>query len=256
MEPNGDVRPRSVSRHKPQKTAMLIAHRIVREIYEEGKKSGEQLPPEHKMLERYDIGRGTLREALRFLELQGVISLRPGPKGGPVISAPDSRHLASTLALLMQFAETPFRAVVEVRQFQEPVAAQLAAARISDEGLAELQDSVEQMKTHIDDQDRFLAENRRFHHLVAWSSGNPLLGYLINSMHWITDGTVFGTTYPVEFRRIVLRAHERVCDSIAARDPAAAYEAMKSHMDNTLLYFEKEYRDLLSRKLAWEDFIR
>lgn len=254
MKINGDVRPRSVYSDQPRKKAVLIAHRIVREIFEEGKSSGEQLAPEHEMVERFGIGRGTLREALRYLELQGVIRLKPGPKGGPVVAAPDSRHLASTLALLMQFADTPFRAVIEIRQFQEPVAARLAAAKASDEEIAELQDSIATMRASLNNENRFLAENRRFHHLVAWASGNPLLAYLINSLHWITDGAVLGTTYPPEFRKIVLRAHERINDAIAVRDEAGAHEAMKSHMDNTVLYFEKEFPNLLDRKLTWEDF--
>ena len=249
-----DVRPRSGYREKPRKTAMLVAHRIVREIFDDGKGIGDMLPPEHEMLDRYGVGRGTLRESLRYLELQGVIELRPGPKGGPVVSAPDSRHLASTVALLMQFTETPFRAVIEVRQFQEPVAAQLAAERITDEELEELRDSIVKMEEHIDNEQQFLAENRRFHHLVAWACGNPLLGYLINSLHWITDGTVLGTTYPIEFRRIVLRAHQRIYDGIASGDGDQARDAMQSHTDNTLLYFEKQFPHLLSRKLTWEDF--
>lgn len=249
-----DIRPRSEYRDKPKKKAMLVAHRIVREIFEEGKETGDKLPPEHEMLTRYAVGRGTLREALRYLELQGVIELRPGPRGGPVIAAPDSRHLASTLALLMQFAETPFRAIIEFRQFQEPVAAQLAAERISAGDLAELRDSIIKMREYIDIEDRFLAENRRFHHLVAWASGNPLLGYLINSLHWITDGTVLGTNYPPAFRWAVLRAHEKVYDAISARDGGQAHEAMKAHMDDTLLYFETEFPHLLEQRLTWADF--
>jgi len=134
------------------------------------------------------------------------------------------------------------------------VAAQLAAERITDEELEELRDSIVKMEEHIDNEQQFLAENRRFHHLVAWACGNPLLGYLINSLHWITDGTVLGTTYPIEFRRIVLRAHQRIYDGIASGDGDQARDAMQSHTDNTLLYFEKQFPHLLSRKLTWEDF--
>lgn len=67
---------------KPPKTALLVAQRIVEDIHDQGKQPGDRLPPERDMLEQYEIGRGTLRESLRFLELQGVISLKPGPGAG------------------------------------------------------------------------------------------------------------------------------------------------------------------------------
>ena len=67
--------------HAP-KTAMIVARRIVRDIDRLSLQPGDKLPPERVMLEEYQVGRGTLRESLRFLELQGIISLKPGPGGG------------------------------------------------------------------------------------------------------------------------------------------------------------------------------
>src|SRR4051812_39401907 len=94
---------------RPQKTAMLVAQRIVADINRRGNTFGDRLPPERAMLEEYNIGRGTLRESLRFLELQGVISLKPGPGGGPMVERPDGTSLATALSLLLQFHNTPFR---------------------------------------------------------------------------------------------------------------------------------------------------
>ena len=72
---------------RPPKAAMLVAQRIVRDIVRGGLRPGDVLPPERAMLATYETGRGTLREALRLLEFQGVITLRPGPRGGPVPGA-------------------------------------------------------------------------------------------------------------------------------------------------------------------------
>src|ERR1700733_6247644 len=87
---------------RPQKAAMLIAQRIVHDALREHLRPGARLPAGGLMLERYEIGRGTLREALRLLEFEGVITLKPGPKGGPILLNPAASHLASTLQLLMQ----------------------------------------------------------------------------------------------------------------------------------------------------------
>lgn len=250
-----DVTPRTVSRSRPRKTATIVAAAIVDRITDDGLSIGDVLPPERTLMEEYAVGRGTMREALRYLELEGVLTIKPGPKGGPVVAAPDSRHLASTFALLMQFAGTNFRAVIEARRSLEPITASLAAQHAETSLVADqLLQSVAFMDEHLSDWDAFLDENRRFHDLVAWGSMNPIFGYLVNSLHWITDGTVLGIDYPIRFRKVVLEAHRSVAESIKTADPAGSHAAMQSHMDDTLTYFEKRYPDVLDQELKWEQF--
>ena len=250
--PGRDVTARSAQPSMPPKRATVIAHRIVQEIRRRNLGPGAQLPPERDMLLTYNVGRNTLREALRVLELQGVLTIRPGPGGGPVVSSPDSRHLASTLALLMQFADTPFRTVIETRQMLEPMTARLCCEHADPKVLADLRKSVDDMARSLDDLDAFLNENRRFHSLVGWGSENALFGYCINSLHWITDGTVLGADYPRRFRKLVWQAHDEVCAGIESGDPAQAQAAMQKHMDDTRTYFEKNYRHLMDEVLTWE----
>lgn len=247
-----DVAPRSAPPGMPPKRSTVIAQWIVKEIKDRNLKPGDHLPPEKDMLETYNVGRNTLREALRVLELQGVLTIRTGPGGGPVVTSPDSRHLASTLALLMQFADTPFRTVVQTRQLLEPITARLCAER-NDQGLlADLRGSVDRMGRGLDDPELFLEENRRFHDLVAWGSDNPLFGYCINSLHWITDGSVLGVEYPRRFRKLVWQAHDEVCIGIESGEGDKAEAAMRIHMDDTLAYFEKHYQRQMDETLSWE----
>lgn len=249
-----DVTPRSTGRSRPQKTATIVAAGIVDRITAEDLGEGDPLPPERVLMEDFSVGRGTMREALRYLELQGVLTIKTGPKGGPLVATPDSRHLASTFALLMQFAGTEFRSVIEARQGLEPITARLAASAGDADVGEELQASVARMAEDLSDWDAFLDENRRFHDLVAWGSGNPIFGYLINSLHWITDGTVLGIDYPARFRKAVLEAHRAIADAVAAADPDASEAAMRAHMDDTVAYFERRYGHVLGQKLTWEHF--
>src|SRR4051794_18860504 len=64
------------------KYADVLAQRLINEIIEGDLRPGAMLPPEKEMLGRFGVGRASLREALRHLELQGVLSIRPGPGGG------------------------------------------------------------------------------------------------------------------------------------------------------------------------------
>lgn len=237
---------------RPQKTAMLLAQRIVGDINRRGNTVGDRLPPERIMLEEYEVGRGTLRESLRFLELQGVIALKPGPGGGPVVQQPDATSLATSLTLLLQFSNAPFRTIAEARGGLEPMMAQLAAERMSDEQLLDLHASVDTMAEHIDDQVVFLEENKRFHDVIARGSGNAMFGFLVDALLGILDGSAIGIDYPEVRRLAVVKAHTSIYDAIATRDPEASAEAMRDHIAQYLTYAEKKFPDVLAAPIVWQ----
>src|SRR3954447_656539 len=156
---------------RPPKAAVLLAQNIVQDAFRERLRPGDMLLPERTMLEEYETGRGTLREALRLLEFQGVISLKPGPGGGPVLMSPPATHLANNLMLLMQLNHAPYRVIVEVRNAVEPMISQLAAQHMTDDQLGELGQTVDAMRDSLNDRDLFLESNKSFHDIIAWSSG-------------------------------------------------------------------------------------
>ncbi len=67
------------------KRSEVVAHRIAQAIASDGLIHGDRLPPESAMLSQYGVSRASLREALRMLEVQGLLNLRPGPGGGPIV---------------------------------------------------------------------------------------------------------------------------------------------------------------------------
>jgi DNA-binding FadR family transcriptional regulator len=237
---------------RPQKAAMLVAQRIMRDVITDRLQPGDLLLPERTMLEKYQTGRGTLREALRLLEFQGVIALKPGPRGGPVLRDPDSTHLASTLVLLMQFQKAPFRTIVEVRTALEPMISRLAAVRMSDESLVDLGDTIGRMRDHLDQQDQFLEANKRFHDIIAWSSGNPLFGYIVDSLLGIMDGTVIGIDYPRPRRVAILKAHDEIHQALRDRDPDRAEDRMRDHIHAYVRYAEKKFPEVLDEVIRWD----
>lgn len=231
---------------------MVIARQIMSDVARRGLKPGDFLPAERTMVETYGVGRSTLREALRLLEFQGVISLKPGPGGGPILQDPSGADLASTMVLLLQMKQAPFRTILEVRSAVEPVISRLAAERMSDEALDRLAESVSSMRRNLDDRNMFLEDNKQFHDIIAWSSGNALFGYLVDSMLGIMHGTAIGIDYPKYRREAIVVAHQEILDSLRARDPVVSEERMRDHIAAYVTYAEKKYRDVMDLIIRWD----
>jgi DNA-binding FadR family transcriptional regulator len=225
----------------------------VRDIERQGLGPGDKLPPERMMMETYEAGRGTLRESLRFLELQGVLSFKPGPGGGPVIEKPTADNLATTLTLLLQFDDARYRVIAEAREAFEPVMAQLAASRITPEHLQELEQSLTDMAEGIDDVQTYLDANRRFHNVIAWASGNALFGHLVDVMGGAMDisGAAQGIEYPIKRRQAVLRAHQEIFEAIRDSQPDQAEKSMRAHIDEYLVYAARKFPDALDKPIRW-----
>lgn len=238
---------------RPQKTALLLAKRLVATINQRGKRVGDRLPPERILLEQYAVSRGTMREALRFLELQTVISLQPGPRGGPVVERPNASALATSLSLLLQFVDASFRSLAEARGGIEPATARLAAERMGERQLTDLKASVDRMAANLQNQAVFLEENKTFHELIAHGSGNAALGYLIDALLDIDGRSPIGAAYPKAQREAVCQAHRRIYDAIASGDPQAAAVAMGEHLDHDLRYAERRFAHALDAPITWAD---
>jgi len=231
---------------------MLLAQRIVSEIVERGQQPGTPLLSERDMLEEYGVARGTLREALRFLEMQGVLTIKTGPGGGPVVREPASRDLASNIAMMLQLEGAPFRSVLEARVTLEPPLARKAAERITPEQLEALHDSVQRMRDHLDDLDYFLHENELFHQIIAAAAGNPVFSLVITSLTWICDASALGVDYTPASRESVAREHHRIYEAIKSRDGDRAAAAMAVHLGDFAAYLERFYPHIVEAPLRWD----
>jgi GntR family transcriptional repressor for pyruvate dehydrogenase complex len=109
------------------KTSEVVAADVVRDVVARGLVIGNHLPSEAVMLEQYGVGRESLREALRLLETQGLLTIKRGPGGGPIVSGVDPTYLARNAALYFHLSGATYEEVMHAWQVLEPaVAAQVA----------------------------------------------------------------------------------------------------------------------------------
>jgi DNA-binding FadR family transcriptional regulator len=246
------IHARAAAPARPRKTAMLLAQRIVDEIADNLLPAGTPLLSEAKMLEKYGIARGTLREALRFLEMQGVVTIKTGPGGGAVVADPGSQPLASVIGLLLQLSHTSFRSIVDARLEFEPMLARKAASSRTDDDLEVLAQSIDDMVASIGEGRLFLVHNEIFHTTIARAAGNPVLLHFAASLAWIEDGTVLGIDYAESARKPVVAAHRRIYKAIEAGDEDMAETAMRLHAKAFAKYAEENFARILDQPLRWD----
>ncbi len=128
----------------------------------------------------------------------------------------------------------------------------LAAVRMSDEDLGALEENVLQMRDEIDDQRSFLDSNKRFHDIIAWSSGNALFGYIVDSLLGIMDGSAIGVDYPPHRRTAILAAHVEIFEALKSRDPEASTDRMRRHIEEYVRYTERNFPHVLDEVIPWE----
>jgi GntR family transcriptional regulator, transcriptional repressor for pyruvate dehydrogenase complex len=244
---NGDA----FQRVRQLKTSERVARQIVNHIVDMGLEEGTVLPNEKQLALSFNVGRTTLREALRLLETRGVITIRSGPHGGPVVRRPRADDLQEGLSLILQFNGSSLLDVLEARSALEPMAARLAAERMTQDHLEQLEDSINRMRQNANDHEVFLRENQRFHSVLAESTGSHILLVFNGTLKTIADGAVLGVEYTVRRRQSVALAHERVLDALRSRDPEAAEAAMRAHVGEAGDYWRRKYPSLVNRPVRW-----
>ncbi|HEY0932499.1 MAG TPA: FadR/GntR family transcriptional regulator [Trebonia sp.] len=189
-----------------RRTFEQILFQIEEAIISGGLKPGDRLPPERDLAATFGVSRASVREALRVLEMFGVIVARrgTGPDAGSIVAASAQNGLESALRLHVGLLRIPTRDMVEVRAVLEQQAARRAAERGDAKMTARLHQIVGGMRaaTGIDEFNEFDTE---FHVEIARVSGNALLPVLMEALR----GTM---------RRAMLEGFERLADWRTERD--------------------------------------
>jgi GntR family transcriptional regulator, transcriptional repressor for pyruvate dehydrogenase complex len=242
---------RRQSRPARIKASLLLAREIVGTMYEQGMRPGDRYLPEAEAIRHHKVGRGTYREALRFLESQGVIVMRSGPSGGPEISQPGASHLASTIALLLQFADAPLRTLLDARIAIEPGMAELAAAHATDEEIAAMSLDLMAVEVDIGNYRKYSAAYLAYWRHLAASSHNPLMAFLSPALRSIVNSAGF---VPNElYRAETLGRLQGIHEAVAAHDGLAARTRMRDLEVEFQRRLTEGYPRQMDRIIAWSD---
>lgn len=233
-----DVESRWIRRARGEKVSRALAREIVRHIADQGLEAGAKLAPERVMAQEHGVGRTTVREALRLLELAGLIVVRPGIGGGPVVAAPTADDFGEVLTMHLQVAGSRVRELHDALIVLEGAAAWTAAERVASNAVddADLAALWASTTGSFDDEsvldEKFIDEASRFHHEVQRLADNHVLRLFNES-----TGALFshravrsGTHFHQQHRSDVARDHRRIAAAIAAGKARRAHDLMAAHM--------------------------
>lgn len=227
---------------EPVKRSRIYEH-IVEQIHaliREGRWApGDQIPPERELAERFRVSRTSVREALRALELQGVIESKQG--GGTFVRTADTEALIPPLAAAILRGQREMAEVLEVRGLIEPGIARLAAARASAEHVAELEGLLQRQRECIAEGRPFVDEDTAFHYTLARAADNHILLRLHNVILDVLRESRQSYLHVPDRPQTSLRGHEAILAAVKLGDADAAYDASLAHIT--------EVRDKILRAL-------
>ncbi|MFA5885539.1 MAG: FCD domain-containing protein [Acidimicrobiia bacterium] len=226
-------RPTTRNREKPEQIADELRALIVGGELSEG----DSLGHEPDLVERFGVSRPSLREALRILEAEGLITVVRGVLGGVIVHEPDERMTARTAALVLQARNVTLGDVHDARSIIEPAAVRILASTARRAVIKELRALVEEQREVLDDPEAFGQANARFHERLVALAGNQTIAILAEMLNEIVARAVTAVSQTgtsrdsLATRRRGLRSQERVIELIEAGEGNEAEEHWRVHMD-------------------------
>ncbi|SHH03954.1 transcriptional regulator, GntR family [Jatrophihabitans endophyticus] len=249
MNVDGDI-PRRV-RVQPRIAESIAAE--LRERILNGTYSG-LLPKQEALVAMFGVSAPPLREALRILEMEGLITVRRGKVGGAVIHLPDGGSVSHAIGMTLQAERVHLRDVGELLANLEPqCAASCAGHPATRAALAtQFEENLARAAASLGNGPAFTHWSRQFHDLVVASTPQATTRLVVRSLvavwsaqeeTWAHEAAEVGQ-YPTDSeQRTVLNAHRRIADRILSGDAAAAERAARSHLIATQKRVVAEFGD-------------
>lgn len=231
-EPGRDLPEADRGMHLAPIKSTRIYEEIVRQIktmIAEGRlASGDRLPPERELAEKFLVSRTSVREALRALESLGLVEIRPGE--GTFIREASLDRLIEPLALVMVSQRESIAELFEARRLLEPAIAGLAAARATPDEIQEMERILEAQAREVAGGRTGLAQDAEFHAAIGRAAHNEAITRIAHAvMDLLTQSREESLNTPGRPTRSH-QDHRRILHAITQRQVAAAEEAMRDHL--------------------------
>lgn len=208
-------------------------------------KAGDRLPPERELAEKLGVGRPALREALRALEVSGLIELRKGKTGGAFVTGGDPKVVSGNMSDLLRLGNVSIEQLFEFREWILSTLVRPVCRRVTAAEIELLRENVAQAED-LHEQGRFeerIDKNFEFHLMMATYSRNPFAVMIVQGLSDTLRGVI--GTVGTELAPNFFNKRRDLIDALAARDEDAASKLMTRIVKST----EQIYKRLAEEKL-------
>jgi DNA-binding FadR family transcriptional regulator len=239
---------------RPLKAAEIVARDVVRHVGSNGLRPGDSLESEAAMLEQYGVSRESLREGLRLLEVQGLIAIRRGPGGGPVVGSVDPTNLGRVQALYFHLAGATYEELFEAWTLAESILAQRAAT------IPRKKERVAVMTPYVsggslvgqpDEMEMFVDGHGDFHNSVAALGGNRVLHISFRAFGQLVAHHVATLGDPRSISAALESDHAQLASLIIAGRGRDAGVAMGEHLGTVATVTRDLLGDSFHRRIEW-----
>lgn len=239
MSSSAPQKPQFAAERLPRyKRSELVVAQVKRWIVERTMRPGDYLPNERELVSILNTSRGTVREALKALEYQGLIETIPGAKGGTRVASMSREHASQLLRGFFYFKNLSWSNVYDLRFCFEPNIARDAVDSLTADQVALLQATIDACRapaTNAEEVRKQRFNELQFHNILAEACGNPMLNFMgrfINDL--LEDFSELKdviTPQTEQFRECNLKAHMAILDALKRKDKISSEQLMREHIN-------------------------
>ena len=208
---------------------------------------GDRLPQEPDLIETFGVSKGTIREALKVLETQGLVKTRTGPGGGAFIREMGSSRARALLANHFFFKDLSISDIYELRRALEPELAAELAGKLTSVHICRLRETMveyDHPPATIEEEQRQRIAELEFHEQLALLSENPLLGFVCGFLvSLLKDLAVCQRIYQRPNPELRERGHSyqaQLIEAMVIGDGEGARSIMRAHMISAQRLMEEQ----------------
>ena len=219
-----------------RKISDMVADDLRRWIAQENLQPGDRLPNERALLEHYNCSKGTIREALKSLEVQGLVKMVTGPNGGPEVCTVSLDVIMQQLRTFLHFQKFDFQQVYSLRQSLEVMLAKSVVGRLDEQHLAKLQSNITEYELLRAQGDRQGARRTEleFHDILTQACDNPILAFICRFINGLLRDLVEYRSDQYDdheaFGNHNIDSHRQLLEAYRRGDGKAVEELMQEHM--------------------------